>query len=103
MTRFLCFAALLAVGCAGQLPPPTAADALRAEGQFPGTTVEDLARGRQLYVEHCSGCHALVRPQEKPPEAWPKLVNEMTKRSRLSPDKARDVTRYLVIASAAPR
>jgi mono/diheme cytochrome c family protein len=94
---------LLLAGCAGQLPPPTDADALRASARYPGTTVADLARGRQMYVEHCSGCHALVRPDRKGPDEWPKLVAEMTDRAKLSDDIAQEILRYLVTASGAPR
>jgi cytochrome c1 len=96
-------AALLGAGCAGQLPPPTAADALRASAQWPGTSVDELARGRKLYIEHCSGCHALYRPTDRPAEVWPKVVREMTVRSKLTDDKASEITRYLVVASGAPR
>jgi hypothetical protein len=94
--------ALLA-GCAGQLPPPTEADALRAATQFPGTTVGDLSRGRKLYVERCSACHALVRPEQKSPQEWPKLVQEMDERAKLGAQVSAEITRYLVVASAAPR
>jgi hypothetical protein len=94
---------LLAVGCAGQLPPPTEADALRASARFPGTTVASLAHGQKLYVERCSSCHALPLPHHKSPDAWPKLVDEMKERSRMSDATAQEISRYLVIASAAPR
>lgn len=94
---------LAALGCAGQLPPPTEADALRASARYPGTTVADLTEGRRLYVERCSGCHALVRPQAKGPDEWPKLVAEMTERAKLPEATAQQIVRYLVVASGAPR
>ena len=94
---------LLAVGCAGRLPPPTEADALRASERFPGTTVAHLAQGQKLYVERCSSCHALPQPRQKAPDAWPRLVDEMKERSRMSDATAAEISRYLVVASAAPR
>jgi mono/diheme cytochrome c family protein len=100
--RKLILLSLLA-GCAGQLPPPTEADAIRGSARYPGTTVSDLARGRQLYIEHCSGCHALVRPAAKKPDDWPKLVSEMTVRAKLSDSTAQEILRYLVVAAGAPR
>ena len=93
----------LAAGCAGQLPPPTEADALRASAQWPGTTVATLARGRSLYIGHCSGCHSLHRPTSQPPGAWPKIVHEMVKRSKLDGAKTDEVIRYLVVASEMKR
>jgi hypothetical protein len=101
--RKLLLLSLLAGACAGQLPPPSEADALRASARYPGTTVADLARGRTLYVEHCSGCHALVRPAIKQPDDWPKLVAEMTDRAKLDERTAQEILRYLVVASGAPR
>jgi mono/diheme cytochrome c family protein len=103
VTRALAIGLLLFAGCAGQIPPPTEADALRASARFPGTTVADLAHGRTLYIQHCSGCHALFRPQDKPPEVWPKILKEMTPRSRLTEAKIAEISRYLIVASTAPR
>jgi mono/diheme cytochrome c family protein len=104
LKRSLFVTALALLGaCAGQLPPPTEADALRARAQFPGTTVEELTRGRKLYVAHCSGCHALVPPHDKAPDQWPKLLEEMKARAKLKEDTAAEILRYLVVASGAPR
>jgi hypothetical protein len=94
---------VLSSGCAGRLPPPTEADALRASSRYPGTTVADLTRGRRMYVERCSGCHALVSPAQKGPDEWPKFVAEMTERAKLSEGSANEILRYLVTASGAPR
>jgi mono/diheme cytochrome c family protein len=90
---------LLAGGCASRLPPPTDADALRASARWPGTTLANLVRGRALYIDHCSGCHVLHLPTERPPAAWPGIVTEMEKRSRLDPEKSTALVRYLVIAA----
>jgi mono/diheme cytochrome c family protein len=68
--------------------------------RWPGTTVEDLARGRTLYVRRCSGCHNLVLPQAFPPEKWPKLVDEMAARARLRPAERDDVVRFLVAVAS---
>jgi mono/diheme cytochrome c family protein len=92
----------LGAACAGQIPPPTEADALRASAQFPGTTVAALIRGRSLYIEHCSGCHSLFSPRSQPPAVWPKIVHEMAVRSKLDDATAAELARYLVVASTAP-
>jgi hypothetical protein len=90
-------------GCAQRLPEPSAADAARAASQFPGTTVDDLHRGRQRYVQACSSCHGLVDPRRFPSERWPGFVKEMSSRLSLSSTDLADLTRYLVVASEAPR
>lgn len=92
-------AAVAVAGCAAQLPPPGAEDAARAQLRWPGTTVEQLAHGRALYVEHCSGCHRVYRPGEYPSDRWPKLVGEMAERAKLNPAQADEVVRYLVATS----
>lgn len=95
-------AALVASGCAGQIPEPVEADAARLAPRWPGVTVDGLAEGRRLYIARCSGCHALYRPGAFPAEAWPPMVSEMAGRARLSPAEADSVIRYLVAASSRP-
>jgi hypothetical protein len=90
---------LLAGGCASRLPPPTDADVLRASARWPETTLASLSRGRSLYIDHCSGCHALHLPTERPPSAWPAIVTEMQERSRLDAEKSTVLVRYLVTAA----
>ena len=91
-------------GCATRpLPEPSAADAVRAANLWPGTTVDDLHRGRQRYVQSCSGCHGLIDPHKFPQARWPGFVKEMSGRLQLSSNDLQDLTRYLVVASQAPR
>jgi hypothetical protein len=89
-------ALLTGAGCAATLPAPSAADATRASLQWPGTTVEALARGREAYLDHCTSCHAPFRPDAQPAHAWRKIVEEMATRSKLDRRSTEDVIRYLV-------
>jgi hypothetical protein len=93
----------LALGCAGPILVPTDADAVRASVDWPGTTVAELSEGRRLYLQRCTSCHSLYRPESRPPGAWPKIVREMTSRSKLTEAAAHEITRYLVVASGAAR
>ena len=86
-------------GCAGRLPEPNAADAVRAAQVWPGTTVSDLHRGKQRYVQSCSGCHGLIDPHQFEAGRWPGFVKEMSGRMQLSSNDVADLTRYLVVAS----
>ena len=90
-------------GCAARLPEPNAADAVRAAQVWPGTTVSDLHRGKQQYVQRCSGCHGLIDPHQVQAARWPGLVKEMSGRLNLSGGDVADLTRYLVVASQSPR
>jgi mono/diheme cytochrome c family protein len=75
---------------------------LRAERDWPGTTLATLTEGRTAYLEHCTSCHAPVAPTAKPAEQWPHLVSEMAERSKLDKDQAAAVIRYLVTAARRP-
>jgi mono/diheme cytochrome c family protein len=89
--------------CAARLPEPNAADAERAAKVWPGTTVSDLHRGKQQYVQSCSGCHGLIDPHEFQAGRWPGFVKEMSGRMRISVNEVADLTRYLVVASESPQ
>src|SRR6185436_14929611 len=92
MRAALALAIILQVaGCAGRLAPPTEADALCASARFPGTTVAQLSHGQKLYIDRCSTCHALPNPQHKSPDDWPKMVDEMKERSRMSDTVASEI------------
>jgi mono/diheme cytochrome c family protein len=86
--------------CAAALRHATPDDAALVAPRWPGTTVEDLDRGRRLYVRRCSGCHNLFLPRAFPPERWPRLVDEMAEKGRLGPAERDDVTRFLVAVAS---
>jgi hypothetical protein len=95
-------AAAAVAGCASRIPEPNAADAVRAAKDWPGTTVSDLHRGKQQYVQRCSGCHGLIDPHRFEAGRWPGFVKEMSGKLRLSSDELADLTRYLVVAADSP-
>jgi mono/diheme cytochrome c family protein len=98
----IALAGLLA-GCAARLPEPNAADAERAAKDWPGTTVSDLHRGKQQYMQRCSGCHGLIDPHQFQAGRWPGFVKEMSGKLQISSDELADLTRYLVVASQSPQ
>ncbi len=92
--------ALTAAGCAAALRQATPEDAFRLAPRWPGTTVQDLERGRSLYVRRCSGCHTLILPGAHPAEEWPGLVDGMADKARLRPGERDDVVRFLVAVAS---
>ena len=86
--------------CAASLRHPSPQDAVLLAPRWPGTTLEDLERGRSLYVRRCSGCHTLVLPGTHPPGEWPKLVDDMAAKARLRPGERDDVVRFLVAVAS---
>jgi len=99
----LATAVALAAACSAALDHPTAQDAEWASREWPGTTVQDLAHGRALYVDKCSGCHNLHLPAEHTPEEWKGYVAYMTADAKITPEEQRAIARYLAAASARSR
>lgn len=93
----------LAVACTAALRHATPQDVVLLAPRWPGTTLEDLQRGRSLYVRRCAGCHMLVLPGSHAPEDWPGLVDAMASKGPLGPEERDDVVRFLVaVASDQP-
>jgi Dihaem cytochrome c len=93
----------IAVGCATAVVQPTREDAIWASGLWPETTLEDLQRGRTLYVRKCAGCHNLHRPDEYSADRWRALVAEMRKEAKVSGEEEALIVKYLSAASTRLR
>lgn len=91
------------LACSAALDHPTPRDAEWAQQEWPGTTVQDLAHGRALYVDKCSSCHNLHLPSEYSPEEWKGYVAYMVVEAKLTPDEQETIARYLAAASARSR
>jgi len=86
----------LSTACAAALRHPTQRDATAVADRWPGTTVDDLERGRRLYVRRCSGCHTLVLPEAHSVAQWPWRVDRMAEKARLGGDERDAIVRFLV-------
>ena len=95
--------AVFAVACARiVMPHPTLLDEQRAGARWPGITIAELTRGRELYVGRCSVCHQPVLPSQIAAEAWPRHVAEMSERAHLSGEEQRLVVAYVVSMASRP-
>lgn len=99
MRRFIVLTSLLVASCATAVIRPDARDVHWASQRWPGTTVDDLSRGRELFVLRCAGCHNLPEPASKTPEQWADVVEEMGSRAKLDRGDQELVLRYLSAAS----
>lgn len=86
--------------CVSALPHPTLDDVRFASARFEGVTLAELDAGRSAYVASCAGCHHLYLPKDRPPEAWPAIVAEMSARGAIDARRHRQIERYLVTMSA---
>lgn len=94
----ICLAAVAACSAAA-VPPVASADARWASERWPGTTVAELSKGRDVFVSRCSACHALPRPDVKSPDEWSSVLDEMASRAKLSSADRELALRYLSAAS----
>jgi hypothetical protein len=98
-----CLAAtlLLLAACHTNAPVATDADAARAAARWPGTTTEELNRGRSLFMGHCGTCHQPPRPTKYSADEWPGHVAEMRERAGLTFDEQQLVEHYVVTMASA--
>lgn len=85
--------------CTSVVVHPSARDASWASEKWPGTTVDDLERGRSVFVARCAGCHDLPSPAAKPADEWATVVGEMAAGAHLTAPEQDLVLRYLSSAS----
>jgi len=99
LVRFAALAALglaLGAGCAAALPRPTSETVARAQGRWPDSTLEQLERGRAVFVQRCAGCHALPLPDSRSEPEWQKVLDEMADEAKLTPDERVLVERFIL-------
>jgi hypothetical protein len=81
--RHLCtsLVCLFLVGCfpkAGTVPGPLSSMALEsAQTKWPGTSAEDLERGRQLFLDNCNSCHSYPDRAAYSEAEWPGIARRM--------------------------
>jgi mono/diheme cytochrome c family protein len=87
-------------GCAVYLPEPDAMMAGGDEGRL-----SDLRAGRQLYINKCSGCHALIPVDKFDDAKWTAEVEEMVrlKKVKLSVEDRNQILLYLTTANDRPQ
>jgi hypothetical protein len=87
-------------GCAVYLPEP---DAMMAGGDE--VRLSDLRAGRQLYINKCSGCHALIPVDKFDDAKWTAEVEEMVrlKKVKLSVEDRNQILLYLTTANDRPQ
>jgi mono/diheme cytochrome c family protein len=90
--RFLLVLGLGLAGCVANVPVPTP---LMAGGDE--ARLAELRAGRELYVNKCSGCHALLDVDRFSDREWAAEVGEMfrKKKVRMTPEERDRLILYL--------
>lgn len=66
-----------------------------------GKDSASLERGRRVYLENCTRCHAPEAIREYTAGRWPGIIADMAERSHLSASQNHDVLAYVLAASQA--
>ncbi|WP_333600580.1 hypothetical protein [Flavobacterium sp.] len=90
MKKLLIFPALLLISCSSQLYVPVQ--------EANSVSVENLKKGRELYVSSCSSCHQLYLPNQYDAVAWQHNLDEMQLRSKIDNNQKQLIYDYLVNA-----
>ncbi len=70
--------------CSHKLYKPTQADAVRGAKNFPGLTVDELNKGKQLFENKCTQCHGTKDPGAWTEAQWRKIVPAMAEKAAQS-------------------
>lgn len=101
---------LCAVGCLllaacfpkpGVAPGPLSATSVAsAQQQWPETSEEQLERGRQLFLQHCNGCHDYPDLVAYPEQKWPAAARRMGNKADLPEVDTEWVLRFILASRA---
>jgi hypothetical protein len=90
----------LLLGIAGcQSPIPSVDPRSPPFRDLPAPQIAELDAGRSAYIDKCSGCHALYRPDRGPAGQWTRWVDAMALRSKITGEERERILRYLHVAS----
>jgi cytochrome c2 len=83
-------AILLLISCSSQLYVP------KAEAST--VSLDDLKKGREIYVKKCSSCHQLFLPNQYNEKEWSLNLTEMQDRAKITDAEKQLIYQYIVNA-----
>jgi hypothetical protein len=89
---------------------PTQLDADRIAQRYPDHKLDDLHRGREIYIKNCGTCHDLKDPASETEMKWAQIVPVMVKKVNEKADSIvidapaeETLLRFLITMSSAPK
>ena len=80
------------IACSPALYIPTLADSQKA-----GVSTDSLVLGRKIYVDNCSNCHSLYRPERFTKREWTKVMPVMQKKAKINSEQRKMIVKYLAV------
>lgn len=93
--------AALSLRCATAVPPAGRYQLAAFEPEE-RVTLDDLRKGRALYVAKCGGCHGLYAPAHGGAAEWRGWIHDMAPRARIDGAAERKILLYLRGAVVEP-
>jgi len=90
MKKLFIIPALFLISCSSQLYIPLQ--------EVNSISVENLKKGRDLYVNNCSSCHQLYLPNQYNAEAWQHNLDQMQLKAKITDEQKKLIYEYLVNA-----
>lgn len=88
---------------AGTVPGPLSSMALEnAQAKWPGTSAEELERGRQLFLEHCNSCHSYPDRAAYTEAEWPGITRRMAEKVDLKEAESELLVRFILANRSDP-
>lgn len=80
---------IILIACKSALYIPT------TENVAKNVNMEELQKGRAMYIEKCSSCHALYLPEKYSKKVWEKNVNEMAPKAKITDEEKQLILSYV--------
>lgn len=79
---------------------PTNDQLTAVKDKYPGVTLEELNEGHKIYTGVCTNCHGAKPIYPIAEEKWPKIINSMSKKAKISDAEKEKLTRYVMSVKA---
>jgi mono/diheme cytochrome c family protein len=89
-TKLLIFIFISLTACVASLYMPTENDAKKYN-----ISLDELQKGRKLYIRSCSSCHNLHLPSAYSNHEWWKHLNKMQQRAKIDDAQKELIAKYL--------
>lgn len=88
-TAFIVISISILIACSSALYMPS------KENVAGNANIEELRKGRTLYVNKCSSCHTLYLPEKYTKAEWTKWVNRMAPKAKITDQEKELIQAYL--------